>query len=85
MVTVPWERNKEGFAQYIICSAILLEESHCLRMAEDIFMENLELNQPLKEMMEGVIARDSDSKGTMEVLGIRSGQEKGRFKPLEKN
>lgn len=53
MVTVPWERNKdislkEGFAQYVICSAILLEESHCLRMAGDIFMENLGIKLALE-------------------------------------
>ena len=34
----PWEGNKD-FAQHIICSAVVQEESHCVRMARDIFMK----------------------------------------------
>lgn len=47
-VIVPWEGNREGFAQYVIYSAILQEESHCVTMAGDIFMEKLGMKLALE-------------------------------------
>lgn len=40
--------KQEGFAQYIICSAILQEESHCVTMARDIFMEKFGMKLALE-------------------------------------
>lgn len=40
--------KKEDFAQYVTCSAMLQEESHCVRMARDVFMEKLGIELDLE-------------------------------------